>query len=77
MIQPKNLAAAFALVGVLFAGGIANAEGLGGRFYIEVGALTANPDNAVDEFTRDNLAATWDLDRMIGRPESSRHERGR
>ena len=66
MIQPRNIAAAFALSGLVFAGSIANAEGLGGRFYVEVGAVTANPDNAIDEFTRDNLNATWDLDRMIG-----------
>jgi outer membrane protein W len=67
MIQPKNIAAAFALAGFVFAGSIANAEGfLDADFYIEAGILTANPDDAIDEFTRDNLAATWDLDRMTG-----------
>ena len=66
MIQPRNIAAAFALAGLVFAGSIANAEGLGGRFYVEAGVLTADPDTATDEFTRDNLAAIWDLSRMKG-----------
>ena len=66
MIQLKNLAAAFALAGLVFAGSSANAKDFGASFYLEAGVLTADPDNAIDEFTRDNLAATWDLDRMKG-----------
>ena len=66
MVQPKNIAAAFALAGMVFAGSMANAEGLGGRFYIEVGAVTADPDNLATLFTKDNVNAVYDLDRMAG-----------
>jgi len=66
MIQLKNLAAAVALVGVSFAGCVANAEGLGGRFYVEVAGVTSSPDNATAKFSDQNLDATWDLSRMYG-----------
>jgi outer membrane protein W len=65
MIQPKNIAAAFALAGLVFAGSIASAEDFG-RFYIEVGAARADSSDVDAEFTADNLNATWSLSDMYG-----------
>lgn len=64
MIQPKHLVAAFAFVGLLATGGVANADG---KFYVEGGASWAtNVDDVTTPFTNENLGAVWDLDDMKG-----------
>ena len=63
MIQPKNLAAAFAFVGLLTTSGIAKADP---KLYVEVGAMWANPGDTAAEFTTENTGAIWDLSEMAG-----------
>jgi hypothetical protein len=47
--QLKNLAVAFAFVGLLATSGIANADP---KLYVEVGAMWANPGDASAEFPK-------------------------
>jgi hypothetical protein len=63
MVQSKNLAVAFAF---LFALAISSVGNAGNRFYIEVGAATADPSDVTAEFTTENLNATWGLSDMVG-----------
>jgi len=63
MIQPKNLAVAFAFMGLLTISGIANADG---KLYVEVGASMVQPGDASAEFTTQRTGASWDLGDMQG-----------